>query len=422
MISADMNKDLVRVFTREEVEAALKDMEPLSAPGSDGMPPIFFQTYWSVVGDDVTSAVLNCLNNCSMPAEINHTFITLIPKVKSPERISEFRPISLCNVVYKLVSKVLANRLQGLLPDIISENQSAFQAGKLNSDNILMAYETLHYMKHQSGKSSFLTLKLDMSKAYDRVEWSFLKTLMLKMGFHVNWVILMMMCITIVSYSLLINGEPSGKITSSRGIRQGDPISPYLFLLCSEGLHALIENAAQDGLIRGISICRNGPHLTHLFFADDSLIFCRASIQECIHIQSILSEYEAASGQKLNLEKTTLFFSKATSASTQEDIINLLGVPEVKQYEKYLGLPSFVGRGKRASFAFIKERVWSKLMVWKEKLLSQAEREVLIKAVIQALPSFAMSCFKLPSTLCHEIEVMVRKFWWGQRGNRRKVH
>ena len=145
----DMNRELTRDFTREEVEAVLKTMEPLSAPGPNGMPPTFFQTYWSVVGDDVSSALLNCLNNCSMPVEINHTFITLIPKVKSPERIFEFRSISLCNMIYKLVSKVLANRLQGLLPDIISENQSAFQAGRLISDNILMAYETLHYMKHQ---------------------------------------------------------------------------------------------------------------------------------------------------------------------------------------------------------------------------------------------------------------------------------
>ena len=261
-----------------------------------------------------------------------------------------------------------------------------------------------------------------MSKAYDRVEWSFLKLIMIRMGFHEKWVNLMMMCITTVSYSLLINEEPTEKIIPSRGIRQGDSISPYLFLLCSEGLHALIEKAARAGLIRGISLCRNGPRLTHLFFADDSLLFCRTSIQECIHIQTILSEYEAASGQKLNRDKTTLFFSKATSPSTQENIINLLGVPEVKQYEKYLGLSSFMGRGKKASFSFIKERVWSKLKGWKEKLLSQAGREVLIKAVIQALPTFAMSCFKLPSTLCHEIEVMVRKFWWGQRGSRRKVH
>ena len=117
-----------------------------------------------------------------------------------------------------------------------------------------------------------------------------------------------------------------------------------------------------------------------------------------------------------------MFFSKATSPVTQENIINLLRVLEIKQYEKYLGLPSFVGRGKKASFAFIKERVWSKLKGWKEKLLSQVGHEVLIKVVIQALLSFAMSCFKLPSTLCHDIEVMVRKFWWGQRGGHRKVH
>ena len=144
----DMNRELIRSLSRDEVEATLKSMEPFSAPGPDGMPPTFFQTYWSIVGDDVSSAVLNYLNNCSLPAAINHTFITLIPKVKSPEKISDFRPISLCNVIYKLVSKVLANRLQGVLPGIISENQSAFQAGRLITDNILMAYETLHYMKH----------------------------------------------------------------------------------------------------------------------------------------------------------------------------------------------------------------------------------------------------------------------------------
>ena len=215
-----------------------------------------------------------------------------------------------------------------------------------------------------------MALKLDMSKAYDRVEWSFLKQIMLRMGFHEKWVDLMMMCVTSVSYSLLINREPLENIVPTRGIRQGDPISPYLFLLCSEGLHALFEKAANDGLIRGISLYRNGPRLTHLFFADDSLLFCRASMQECNHIQAILADFEAASGQKLNRDKTTLFFSKATPLVTQENIINLLGVSEIKQYEKYLGLPSFVGRGKVASFAFIKERVWSKLKGWKEKLIS----------------------------------------------------
>ena len=120
-----------------------------------------------------------------------------------------------------------------------------------------------------------MALKFDMSKAYDRVEWSFLECLLRKMGFHRRWVNLMMECITTVSYSILINWEPSQTIHPSRGLRQGDPLSPYLFLLCTEGLHGLISRAATSSDIMGISICRNGPRLIHLFFANDSLIFCR---------------------------------------------------------------------------------------------------------------------------------------------------
>ena len=121
-----------------------------------------------------------------------------------------------------------------------------------------------------------MALKLDMSKAYDRVEWGFMEGLLKKMGFHEKWITVMMECITTISYSILINGEPTGTIYPSKGIRQGDHLSPYLFLLCTKGFHGLINQAITAGKIRGISICRNGPRLTHLFFADDSLLFCRA--------------------------------------------------------------------------------------------------------------------------------------------------
>ncbi|XP_075636752.1 uncharacterized protein LOC142608991 [Castanea sativa] len=155
---------------------------------------------------------------------------------------------------------------------------------------------------------------------------------------------------------------------------------------------------------------------------DDRLLFCRATTHDCQKVMEIFMSYEKVSGQKLNRDKTTLFFSKSTPREMQRQIMGALGVTELKQYEEYLGLPAMVGRNKRASFDQLKQRVWMKLQGWEGKLLSQAGREVLIKSVIQAIPTFTMSCFKLPITLCHEIESLIRKFWWGQRGDRRKIH
>ena len=159
-----------------------------------------------------------------------------------------------------------------------------------------------------------------------------------------------MECITSVSYSILINREPTSVIHPSRGIRQGNPLSPYLFLLCTEGLHSLLHQAKVVGHIHGVSICKNGPRITHLFFADDSLIFCQASMQECQTIQSLLACYEKASGQLLNMHKTSLFFSKSTLPDTLNQIKASLGVQEVKQCKKYLGLPTLIGKKKESKF------------------------------------------------------------------------
>jgi len=176
---------------------------------------------------DISQVVLACLNSGSLLNSINHTFITLIPKVKNPERVYEFRTISLYNVIYKIVSKVIANRLKPFLNNIILETQSAFTTSRLITDNVLIAFESLHHMKTScTGKSGYMALKLDMSKAYDRVEWIVLEKILLKLGFQNSWVSLIMECITTVTYSILVNGEPQGMITSTRGLRQGDPQSP----------------------------------------------------------------------------------------------------------------------------------------------------------------------------------------------------
>lgn len=165
-----------------------------------------------------------------------------------------------------------------------------------------------------------------------------------------------MECITTVSYSVLVNGEPKGVIVPSRGLRQGDPLSPYLFLFCVEGLNALLQNAAIEGVINGFSLCRNGPKLTHLFFANDCLIFCLSTLKECNKIQELLAIYETASGQMINKKKIALFFRRKANEATQEALKVAVSVPVIRHYEKYLGLPSFVGRDRKVCFTQIKER------------------------------------------------------------------
>ena len=325
-ITTDMNKSLLKDFSEVEVRKALQQMHPTKAPDPDGMSPIFYQKYWEVVGDSVIKCVLQSLNSGCLLSGLNETYICIIPKVRCPQKITEFRPISLCNVIYKIVAKVLANRLKEIMLEVISESQSAFVPGRQITNNVIVAFEIMHSIdQRRKGKQGLMAIKLNMSKAYDRVEWGYLEAVMRRMGFQERWIELILMCVTTVSYFVLINGEPKGKIKPSRGLRQGDPISPYLFLLCFEGLSAMLKREEREGNIKGVSMCRCAPQLSHLLFVDDSIIFCRASIDVGLQVMKVLSDYEHESGQKLNMEKTSLFFSRNTNNDMKEAIKELFG-------------------------------------------------------------------------------------------------
>ena len=202
-----------------------------------------------------------------------------------------------------------------------------------------------------------MAVKLDMSKAYDRVEWAYLEVVMRRMGFHEKWISLIMMCVTTMEYSVLINGEAKGKINPTRGLRQGDPITPYLFLLCIEGLSAMLKKEERAGKIKGVVACRGAPRVSHLLFVDDNIVFCKASEEECDRLIKVLEEYEGDSGQKLNKEKTSLFFSKNTPREIKEYVQRRFGAQIIHHHEKYLGLPPLIGRGKCKAFNRIKDQV-----------------------------------------------------------------
>ena len=204
----------------------------------------------------------------------------------------------------------MVHRLQKLMNKIISANQSAFVKGRLILDNILVAHECMHYLKNKrTGSTCEMALKLDMSKAYDRIEWRFLWFMMGKLGFDKKWIEWVQECVATVSYSVVVEGQPFGYFKPNRGLRQGDPLSPYLFLICAEGFSFLFHTAEQNNQIHGIKVGSRCPSISHLLFADDSLLFSRASPNFCANILNVLNSYEAYSGQMINLNKSAIFFS-----------------------------------------------------------------------------------------------------------------
>ena len=294
--------------------------------------------------------------------------------------MTEFRPISLCNVSYKVISKVMSARLKLVLPRIISETQSAFVARRLISDNILIAQEMFHALRtNPSCQNKYVAIKTDMSKAYDRVEWSFLETLMEKMGFDVRWIHLIMRCVSTVSYQVLINGEAKGRIIPTRGLRQGDPLSPFLFVLCTEVLISQIHHAEREKKLTGLKIARQCPPISHLLFADDSLFFCKATQEECSELMRIIDVYSNASGQQLNKSKSSVLFGSKVVASLKTDLKRSLNITQEGGMGMYLGLPEKICGSKKQVFSFVQERLNARTNSWSTKFSPKGAKKFRLK-------------------------------------------
>ncbi|GLU12062.1 hypothetical protein SLE2022_287710 [Rubroshorea leprosula] len=231
-----------------------------------------------------------------------------------------------------------------------------------------------------------------------------------------------MACVTSVQYEVLLNGSEAGRVSPTRGIRQGDPLSPYLFILCAEGLTAMIHDAERRRLLHGIKICHRTPCISHLLFADDSFLFLRATETEAQNLKDILQKYELMSGQKVNLRKSAISFSSSVHSRVRRCITDILGMEEIEHQGQYLGFPASVGRSRSAAFSNLKSKFWARINVWRAQPLSRAGREVLIKSVLQALPTYVMGLFKLPKTLCTDLERIMNRYWWGGGEEEHKIH
>ena len=421
-ISPAMNQNLIRIPSKEEIKLACFAIHPDKAPGPDGFSACFFQSNWDTVGVQVVLEIQSFFLSDVLPSKINNTHIRLIPKKQSPQKMVDYRPIALCTVFYKIIAKLMAKRLQPILHDLISENQSAFVPKRAITDNVLITHEMLHYLKTSKAKvKCYMAVKTDMSKAYDRLEWNFIEAVQKRMGFHPKWILWLMQCISTVNYSFLLNDSAQGQVIPSRGIRQGDPLSPYLFILCSEVLSGLCCKAQLDGSLPGIRVALGSPRVNHLLFADDTMFFCGSDDKSCITLLQIIKKYEAASGQLINKAKSSITFSAKTPSIIKDKAHEILGMQQIGGLGKYLGLPEFFGRKKRDMFNLIIDRIRQRAISWSSRFLSTAGKATMLKSVLAAMPTYTMSCFKLPGSLCKRIQAALTRFWWDSSIENKKM-
>ena len=270
--------------------------------------------------------------------------------------------------------------------------------------------EVVHSLSKKKGKVGYVALKIDLEKAYDKLEWSFIKEVLIRANLPANLIEIIMSCISTISTSILFNGKALELIYPSRGIRRGDPLSPYLFILCMEYLGQLIMEKCNAKLWQPVKAFGSGPAFSHLFFADDLVLFARADGTNCSIIRDVLDEFCSISGQTISEAKSRVYFLPNVDRDTRESLSDILGFTSTPSLGKYLGIPIKHTRSSSHEYNFVLDRVKQKLAGWKANMLSFAGRAILIQASSAVIPSYIMQCAKLLGRILDGIDWVNRNF------------
>ncbi|KAK4265131.1 hypothetical protein QN277_026221 [Acacia crassicarpa] len=414
-----------RVCQRDVGEAEIRDalfsMGALKSPGPNGLHALFFQHQWETVKDSDVYFVKQVFLNPERICEVNRTHIVLIPKTDHPETFRDFRPISLCNVIYKIVTKLVANRMKSFMPHVISPNQCSFVPGRHSSDNIIVAQEVVHSMRTMGGKKGYMAIKIDLEKAYDWVNWKFLLKCLHDLNLPTNLIRVVEQCVSTASLQLLWNGNTVEVFNTSRGVRQGDPLSPYLFVICIEKLAHMIQERMATREWKPICLTKIGPLISHLFLADDIILFTEASLQQAEMVRECLAHFCDCSGLKVNASKTQVFFSKNINHNRCTELSTVLGFTQTADLGKYLGVQLHHKRVGKESFQAVVDKVKERLSRWQASSFSLAGRTTLISSVSSAIPAYTMQTSHLPSSVCESLDKQNRAFLWGSIAESWKV-
>ncbi|XP_077228445.1 uncharacterized protein LOC143861405 [Tasmannia lanceolata] len=388
-LSSEESSHLSKPFSSEEIKAAVFSQNGNKAPGPDGFNGEFFKKIWYLIGKDTERAIQHFFKSGKLLPEVNTTFIALIPKSPDASSHEKFRPISLCNFLYKTITKLLANRLKPLMDRIISPTQSAFVKGRLIQDNILLSHDLCHNF-HKKSNLKAMCVKMDLRKAFDSVRWDSLIEFMARIGFNDIW------------------------------CRWGDPLSPLLFCFVMEMLSCIIFTEVAEGNLP-TPFKKVDISITHLFFADDVMFFVEASAAAARGLLSCTKKFKSCSGLDVNLSKLECFFT-GISDEQKREITRILNMEEGSLPIRYLGLPLVTSRLTSADCKPLTERVRKKINSWSNKFLSRAGRVELVNSVLNSFQLYWSSAFHIPAETLNYVEKILRDFIWSGCRLQRRYH
>lgn len=359
-----MKEMLGKPIIREEIKAEFFALPSNKTPGPDGFMAEFFKKMWPAIGMEFLDAVSEFFSSGRILTQWNSTTITLVPKKQTAERITVFRPISCCNVLYKVISKLLARRLERILPYWISPFQSAFVKGRLLLENVLLATELVKGYEQQN-VSKRGVLKVDLRKTFDTVGWNYILEVMVVADvpkFFVTWV---RQCISTTSFSVNINGSLCGYLNGTKGMRQGDPLSPSLFVIAMEALARILERKYADGSI-GYHPKAKDMAISSLAFADDLMIFYDGKPSSLSQIIDVLSEFKLLSGLHINRDKSAIYFAGLDDLEMEETAA--YGFINGNFPFRYLGLPLLHRKLRKQDFNPLLDQISSRLTIGQLKI------------------------------------------------------
>ncbi|KAJ9549508.1 hypothetical protein OSB04_022051 [Centaurea solstitialis] len=405
-------------FTEAEIKKAVWGCDGDKAQGPDGFTFSFIKKFWFTIGQGFVDAVNHFGNSKKLDKCANSSFLSLIPKIRDPIYLLDYRPISLIGCLYKIIAKVLSNRLKEVISSVIGVEQTAFLKNRSILDGPLIINETISWIK-RSKKKAFI-LKVDFQKAFDTLNWNYLDMVMGQMNFGSTWRAWIHSCLDSSRVSVLVNGSPSHEFSMFRGIRQGDPLAPFLFLIAAEGLNVALLEAIDGNVFQGINLPHGGPIISHLQYADDAIFIGNWSEDNALNLLSLLRCFYMSSGLMVNLSKTVLM-GVGVNSDEVVNLANLLNCSSGSLPFNYLGLPVGASMNKCSHWQPILDKFQSKLSSWKASLLSCGGRITLCKSVLGALGVYYFSLYKAPIKVINTLESFRCHFFWGGDKEKKKI-